>query len=197
MIGSGAAGSSCRTWTLRAWARSRWWLAMAIALALAALAAVPAHAVNECGAGTTVTCTSAGNPYSNGITYANPTVSVTLSTGVIVNSGANTGVDLIGSTGAQSLTVGTGVPISTTGDNADGVFAQSSGVGALVKIDTSAGSVGTLGGAANGIAASSSAGPVMITTGSVSTQGFLAEGVFGGTMATGANGALTIDTTAG
>src|SRR5205085_1294131 len=113
-------------------------------------------AANECGAGTNVTCTSASNPYNLGISYsnANQTVStvgpIAITTGA-VTAGNGTGINTRVQSGNGAITVtangnvsgtmggisavaqGTGPvgvttkSVSTTLDNAGGVFAQSSG----------------------------------------------------------------------
>ncbi|MGH6981309.1 MAG: hypothetical protein ACREFC_08890, partial [Stellaceae bacterium] len=77
----------------------------ALALCVAAgVGTVPTFAADECGAGATATCSSAGNNYTNGITYGNANQSVTLQSGVVVNSGANVGVNLTGA-GTQTLNI--------------------------------------------------------------------------------------------
>ena len=90
-----------------------------------------ARAANDCGAGTTVTCTTAGNPYANGISYFNvgSPETVDFQSGVVVtpNSGI-TGVSLTGiGAGAQTVNAGTGVTIETTGNNAGGIRVDPAG----------------------------------------------------------------------
>jgi hypothetical protein len=116
------------------------------------------RAANECGAGTNVTCTSSGNPYTLGITYNNNDQTVILQSrtaatgfvGVSLN-GANT----------QTLNVAPSVTIHPSFGNAVNI---NNATGALqINSDGS-----TITSSATGISAQSTNGPISITTGSVS-----------------------------
>ena len=163
----------------------------------AALVAGPALAANECGAqsGTTVTCTSAGNPYATGITYT-PTTDLTVvtdntvaATGPVTVAGstsANTASDNAGTVNtvtAATTTTPAGIAVSsdtgnatidntgtvtTSATNTPGLFATTGGAG-NVSI-TSTGSVTTTGASTfGGTLGSNSDGVVAVTTGTGST----------------------------
>lgn len=106
-----------------------------------------ARASDECGAGTTVVCAPAGNPYANGISY---------------NSSAG-----------QNLSFEPGVAVDTGND---GIYI-SNGTAGDVVIDTSAGTVTTSGDYRFGINAANNAGGVTITTGDVTASGTSSIGV--------------------
>ena len=183
-----------------------------------------ARAANECGAGTTVTCTSAGNNYPSGISYSNANQTVTLQSGVIIDAGANTGVGLAG-TGTQTINIAPGVTISTTGsnnavdiENASGLITVS-GAGSSVTTSGTDGygyvfispggvnaTVGSLNIGGNGgvaiFAESFFGAPIGITAGSITVTGNnSADSNVGGisalSAAFGSSGAITIDTTGG
>ena len=166
-----------------------------------------AFAADECGAGGTVTCTSAGNNYTSGINYSNANQSVTIQSGVVVNSGAHIGIDLTG-TGTQTLTLVSGVTVTTNGSfdgvsilNATGLISISA-AGTTVSAGTAngfnlqtSGAIGATVGDVTGTVAAiaTGTGNVSVTTGSVSTTADNATAVF----AQGAGGTVTVDTTGG
>jgi hypothetical protein len=131
--------------------RRKLWLMAASALAPLSLgASEPALALNECGplVGGSVTCTSAGNPYPNGISYntANTPINLTLSSGVIVNS--DNGVSAVNFTPNPPLPPATSAPIMITATGTDitghpnsggrgGLFVQSSGDAVIDARNTS------------------------------------------------------------
>jgi hypothetical protein len=140
-------------------------------VAACALLSPPAKAAGECGLASngTVTCTAAGNPYANGISYASPQdLTVVLADGVVVNSGTNPGVSLTGSgNGAVTLNSAANSIISTTGNGATGVL----GMTDSGDLTVNAGSITTSGGNADGVRGYSQAGAVSISAGAVTTTG--------------------------
>jgi hypothetical protein len=117
-----------------------------------------AWAANECGAGTNVTCTSSGNPYTLGITYSNNDQTVSLQAGTAATGFV--GVNLNGAN-TQTLNAAPGVTIHPTFGNAVNI---NNATGALnINADGSAITSG-----AAGVSAQSTNGPITITTGSVS-----------------------------
>jgi hypothetical protein len=167
-------------------------------------AASPAHASDECGpqTGTTVTCTSTGNPNASGITYAatqNLTLKIapdvivdTTSTharGLTIGGTRNTSnveIDAAGSSivtsGATAATVATGTgnlslnfgSIKTSGDNAAGINAAS----ASGNVSASAQSIATTGAGATAILLASTSGTAAVTDyGTISTTGATAYGI--------------------
>ncbi|MEP9360406.1 hypothetical protein [Sphingomonas sp. KR3-1] len=174
-------------------------------LALASgLAASPAHASDECGpqTGTTVTCTSATNPNSAGITYAaTQNLTLKIAPDVVVDTTAthargltiggtrntsNVEIDAAGSTivtaGAAAATVATGTgnltlsfgTIKTSGDNAAGINAAS----ASGNVSASAQSIATTGAGATAMLLASTSGSVAVTDyGTISTTGATAYGI--------------------
>ncbi|HVY20925.1 MAG TPA: autotransporter domain-containing protein [Bauldia sp.] len=129
-----------------------------------ALLVAPALADQECGSGLTATCTSAGNPYPNGVTYSAAGQTLNIDTGVVINS--TNGVTLSGS-GDQKITVtGTGVTISSSGSGRTAV--NISGATGAATIDTSKASVSVTGaGGGNGVQGVSTGGAVSVTTADV------------------------------
>ena len=110
--------------------RASWCISRRDEIILSIYGITPASAFNECGTGSTVTCTSTGNPYSagtGGITYTNPTQTVSLASGVAVNT-ASIGIWLQGDGGAQTLNLAPGVTVSTTGGN-DAILIANSAFG--------------------------------------------------------------------
>jgi hypothetical protein len=183
-----------------------------------------AIAAQECGAGTsgTITCSATGNPYAGGITYT-PTDSLTLITnsdvratnsvsvrgvgtthvtnnGTIATTGDGTaftqgasGIIASGTTG--TIVDGTGA-ISTSGFNARGIDATSTGTGAVT---VNVGNVSTtgIGGGGPGFFPNSSAifantdsGGIAVTAGTLATAGDFASGV----QAISNTGAITVNT---
>jgi hypothetical protein len=115
------------------------------------------RAANDCGAGANVTCTSAGNPYTLGITYSNNDQTVSLQAGTAVTGFV--GVSLNGAN-TQTLNVAPGVTIHPSFGNAVNITnattaLQINGDGSVI---TSSGT---------GISAQSTNGPISITAGSV------------------------------
>jgi|GEM_PF-5868268 len=70
----------------------------------------PAHALNECGVGTTVVCQASGNPYAGGITYgtfSSPLTtdfSLSFAPGVAVQTNAATGLSVTKASSATATT---------------------------------------------------------------------------------------------
>ena len=140
----------------------------------------PAAAADECGVAPatpgTVTCTPAGNPYPDGITYIAPPADLTivLQDGVRVNTSGSLNIGLL-AVGDSAFTVNGGTNTLITTD-ADGSF------GALVANNTDPLSVTldrivTTGNNATGVLASSSEGAVTVNTNSITTSGQRAEGI--------------------
>ncbi|MGA0600108.1 autotransporter outer membrane beta-barrel domain-containing protein [Caulobacter sp. KR2-114] len=138
-----------------------------------------ALAANECGAGTSVTCTSTGNNYTSGISYTSATdQTVNLSSGVVVDAATpNTGLSVTsaGATGAVSVNGATGVSITSEGDGAPGVNLNSLGGAINANLST----VVTKGAGSTGVNASSGSGTVNLTLGSVTTSGLNSVGING------------------
>jgi hypothetical protein len=117
----------------------------------------PGWAANECGAGTNVTCTSSGNPYTLGITYSNNDQTVSMQSGTAATGFV--GVNLNGAN-TQTLNAAPGVTIHPTFGNAVNI---NNATGALnINADGSA-----ITSSATGISAQSANGPITITAGSV------------------------------
>ncbi len=146
------------------------------------MVAIPgtAFAADECGVAPatpgTVTCTPAGNPYNDGITYIVPPADLTivLQDGVRVDTSGTFNIGLL-VVGDSALTVNGGTNTIVTTDS-DGGF------GALVSNNTDAISVTldrivTTGANAIGVIASSSEGAVSVTTNNISTLGAGADGI--------------------
>jgi fibronectin-binding autotransporter adhesin len=201
---------------------------VALAGLLSLFAGMPhqAFAANECGVGTNVTCTSGGNPFATGITYANANQTVNLATGVSVASGGNVGINLTG-TGTQTLNVASGVTVATTGAGADGIDVAGLPTGAILvqaggsivttqgndawgfglfgqqSITATVGSVTVAGNGTVGVWATAFFGPVSITTtGAILGQGNNTANIVNGILAqntsgAGANGAVTVDSRGG
>ncbi|WP_432770521.1 MAG: autotransporter domain-containing protein [Sphingopyxis sp.] len=159
-----------------------------------------AMAQDECGTAPatpgTVTCTPAGNPYNNGVTYIVPPsdLTIVLEDGVRIDTSGTFNIGIL-AVGDSALTVDGGVntlittdsdggfgalisnnvdPISvtldrvmTSGENAIGVVASSSE--GNVTVDTNM--IETVGAGADGISASTDIGDITIRSGGVSTQG--------------------------
>jgi outer membrane autotransporter protein len=149
------------------------------AIALAALAQ-PAFAQNECGSpnGGTVTCTSANNPYPNGVTYVVPPVDLTINVNpdVVIDTrgGLNIGVFAL-ATGSEALTLNA-APASTIRTDASGAF------GVLLatnygSINSTTGIIRTTGTNAGGVLASSYTGNITVVGGNTSTTGANANGL--------------------
>jgi trimeric autotransporter adhesin len=154
-------------------------LAGSMALMLMALPAT-AFAEGECGAasltGGTVTCTPAGNPYNDGITYIAPPADLTivLQDGVRVDTSGTFNIGVL-AVGGAAITVdgGTNTIITTDSDG---------GFGALVANDVDPLSVTldqviTSGTNAIGVIASSSEGAVTVGTNAITTSGDNAAGI--------------------
>jgi uncharacterized protein with beta-barrel porin domain len=136
-----------------------------------------AQAANDCGAGTNVTCTSAGNPYTLGITYSNNDQTVSLQAGAAVTG--LVGVSLNGAN-TQTLNVAPGVTINPTFGNAVNI---NNATGTLnINADGSA-----ITSSATGISAQSTNGPISITTGSVTATNTAINA-----LVLSGNGALTV-----
>ena len=167
-----------------------------------------ALAADECGVGTEVTCTAAGNTYPNGIAYTSAgDQTVHLQSGVAVDAlTPNTGlfVSTSNPTGAITIDGPSGVSITTEGDGATGVLLQSLDGPVTANIAT----VATKGINAEGVNADFGSGPVTLTIGSVSTIGSGSIGIDAGSgsgtvtvsvnsVSTKGDGAIGILTSAG
>ena len=137
-----------------------------------------AQAQDECGTAVsgTVTCTTASNPYADGITYIAPgeDLTIVLQNGVRVDTTGSPNIGLLVS-GDDAYTVNGGNNTVITTD-ADGAF------GALVSNNTDPLSVtldriNTSGVNATGVVASSSEGNVTVRTNNISTTGASAGGI--------------------
>lgn len=168
-----------------------------------------AQAVDECGPAEqgAVTCTSAGNPFANGIEYSTPAadptrdpgldpaapvydLTVNLESEVAVQRADGAGVTLTGiNDGSVSLNAATGSSIAVTGVGSIGVLA-STNTGDLT-INTQ--SITATGDAGGGINAVSNGGDVtIISNGAISTTGEFAPGVYA-VAATGGNASVTVN----
>lgn len=162
--------------------------AAAVTLAWAA----PALAQNECGAPAangTVTCTAAGNPYPNGITYTSP-AAIAVTTNADVRVTRTLSVTSTASTAA----VASNGTVATTTANTAGIAATATG-----NVTVSAAGVTTTGMNSAGIVATSSTGTVTVTSTAVSAgaaggSGILAFGTAGVSITSGT--ATAIDNSA-
>ncbi|MER0237173.1 autotransporter domain-containing protein [Fulvimarina sp. MAC8] len=166
-------------------------LTSALTLALADSAA----AADECGAvgtGRTVTCTSTGNPYANGITYTTTDAATVVLDGdadtpVVINSGAKTGVSnqttRTDETRGLAITATGPVTITTTGSSAYGLYGRHYGLGDVTI--TSAADITTDGPIAHGlygqVSNPESTGTVSVsaTGGTITTTNGNAHGLYG------------------
>ena len=162
-------------------------------LALAGLSAAPAMAQDECGAapigGGDVTCTTAGNPYPNGISYFTPdALTVNLDDGVAVDTSGtlNVGVLLFDFGAAEFTLNGAGASVTTDSDGGFGILSATN----VGDINLNIGSVTTSGENGIGIIGSSADGNIAIDAGTVSTIGDGAGAVQGTTN----TGDISIDT---
>ena len=107
--------------------------------------ATPSLAANECGlpVSGSVTCTSAGNPYAGGITYAVPGDLAITSSGQVSTAAANTNGIVATVTGNLAVTATT---VSTSGADSAGIIARSTG--GTISINAGTVTVGANGGAA-------------------------------------------------
>jgi hypothetical protein len=195
------------------------WLRYSAAAALTALMFMTGSAVREalaadqCGAGVAIICANDGtpgtdiNPYAGGISYGNADQTLSLATGVVVTSTANTAVELTGG-GTQALNIASGVQVTAQGGGVDavsiynsasttiraagstvraqGTFGwgfglSSSGAIDLIAGDIFAGTSPTTSQAGRGVSAESDVGPISIKTGNVTVQGnnFALVGIMG------------------
>jgi hypothetical protein len=95
----------------------------ALVLACYLPGASPVWAIDECGSGSPVTCTSASNNYPNGISY-DPVTDLTMvieGDGVITPNSGISGIDIDSSSAAVDLSIQNGAYISTTGASAQGI----------------------------------------------------------------------------
>lgn len=146
-------------------------------LALAAIGAPGvAMAQDECGVaapgGDTVTCTSAGNPYPNGITYFTPggDLTINLDGDVVVDTsgGLNAGILGLG-LGTDALTINglTGASITTDADGGFGILGVTTDGDLAINIST----INTSGVNAFGIVGGSATGNVTVNAGTILTTG--------------------------
>lgn len=147
-------------------------------MALAVIGApAAALAQDECGVaapgGDTVTCTSAGNPYPNGITYftTGGDLTINLDGDVVVDTsgGLNPGILGLG-LGTDALTINglTGAAITTDADGAFGILGATTDGDLAINIST----INTSGVNAFGIVGGSATGNVTVNAGVISTTGF-------------------------
>ncbi|MDO9335094.1 MAG: autotransporter outer membrane beta-barrel domain-containing protein [Caulobacter sp.] len=152
-------------------------------LALAAIGAPGvALAQDECGVaapgGDTVTCTAAGNPYPNGITYFPPggDLTINLEGDVVIDTsgGLNPGI-LALNVGADALTIDglTGASITTDADGGFGILGFTDDGDLTINIST----IDTSGANAFGIVGGSATGDVSVTAGTISTTGLGANAI--------------------
>ena len=140
----------------------------------------PASAADECGLAPAtpgaVTCTPAGNPYPNGITYIAPPADLTivLQDGVRVNTSGSLNIGVL-AVGDSAFTVngGTNTLITTTDDGAFGALVANNTDPLSLTLDR----VVTGGTNATGVLASSSEGAVSVNTNNITTAGLRAEGI--------------------
>ncbi len=140
----------------------------------------PVAAADECGPAPltpgTVTCTPAGNPYPNGITYIAPPADLTivLQDGVRVNTTGSliTGVSAVS---ANALTVngGTNTVITTTNNGAFGALLTTNASPLSVTLDR----IATTGINATGVRAISTTGAVTVNTNTITTSGQGSDGI--------------------
>jgi hypothetical protein len=110
----------------------RWRLLCSTALLLAGcLAFSPPSWADECGTGTSVTCTPAGNDYASGIAYFPATdLTMIVEDGVTINSGSNDGIKVDYGIHAKYVTGGVSVEltdsgsIATSGNESYGIFIE-------------------------------------------------------------------------
>ncbi|WP_271068907.1 autotransporter outer membrane beta-barrel domain-containing protein [Caulobacter sp. NIBR1757] len=152
-------------------------------LALAAIGAPGvALAQDECGVaapgGDTVTCTSAGNPYPNGITYFTPAgdLTINLDGDVVIDTsgGLNAGILGLG-LGTDALTINglTGASITTDADGGFGILGATTDGDLAINIS----SINTSGVNAFGIVGGSATGNVTVNAGTITTTGLGANAV--------------------
>jgi uncharacterized protein with beta-barrel porin domain len=150
--------------------------ALSLALSGPALATLPAGC-SISGGGTIETCT--GDQH-NGVAIAAPTTLTTLNvnnlTTAITPASGTAGISF-SSAGAVTINSNTGIfGITTAGKYASGIFAQSTGAGAVTVIST--GNIATMGERADGIYALSAGAVTVTSTGNITTAGILASGIF-------------------
>lgn len=163
-------------------------------LALGAVVLTPtaAMAIDECGVGSDVTCTPAGNDYPNGIFYIPATdFTITIEDGVNIDTSGSLSPGLFviqgGPTGSIQVNAGTGVTINTTDNGAFGVLLATNAGDITADLDT----ITTSGTNASGVLASSADGVVDVSVNSVLTTGDNASGIEANTN----TGAVTVNAT--
>ncbi|MBS0408743.1 MAG: autotransporter domain-containing protein [Proteobacteria bacterium] len=164
-----------------------------------------AQAANECGVGTSVTCTATGNTYPTGVTYVSPTTqTVDLTSGVVIDSTLTPGLSVTTGTGALNVNGPGGVSITSEATGAAGVLLTSGSGDVAANLDT----IVTKGDLAPGARATTGTGSVSLNIGHVTTSGATAEGIIGqagtgtvnivsNTVATSGVNAAGIDATVG
>lgn len=169
---------SARPVSGRVSARNTFRLATALGgtLAIALLAFPhPAAAQNECGiapaGGGTVTCSTAENPYADGIVYvATNDLTIVLADGIAIDTSGsvNPGINAInGAAGADLAIAGsTNTSITTDADGAFGVFAATDTGAPTITLDE----ITTSGINAVGIVAGSNEGAVSVSANDISTS---------------------------
>jgi len=161
-------------------------------LALGGIVLTPsaALAIDECGVGAVVTCTTADNPYPNGIFYVPATdLTMNVDNGVSVDTTGSFGIGLFvlqgGPTESVTVNAGTGTLINTTDDGSFGVLLATNAGAITADFDR----ITTSGANASGLLASSADGAVDVSVNSVITTGLNASGVEANTN----TGAVTVD----
>jgi hypothetical protein len=152
-------------------------LVVVVAAGIEIFGTAQTRAANECGAGANATCTSAGNPYTLGITYGNNDQIVSLQSGTAVTGFV--GVSLNGAN-TQTLNVAPGVTIHPAFGNAVNIPNATS----TLQIN---GDGSTITSSGTGISAQSTNGPISITTGSVTATNTAINALI-----LSGNGALTV-----
>ena len=146
-----------------------------------------ASAQDECGSpnSATVTCTSAGNPYPDGVTYT-PTSDLT----VVIDSDVTVD-DTVSVSGPPAIAIENGGSIATSNAGAPGISAYSANNGVSI---TNTGSITTLGDNSPGISANGATGVTISGTGSISTAGNGSPGI---SVSTPASATGSVSVTAG
>lgn len=172
-----------------------------LAAALGPALAAAAQAANECGAPVgsppSVVCAPAADAFPGGVVYAVPDLTITVTDGVVIDTGTAAGEQAGVSSGGNgdfgdlALTIGSatgpGVVIRTDGADAEGVFAVS--LGGAVTVASHA-DITTIGLDAEGINVRSAAGSIDVEAlGAIATTGASAQGI----LANSTSGDIRID----
>ncbi|MDO7841856.1 autotransporter outer membrane beta-barrel domain-containing protein [Sphingomonas sp. CA1-15] len=149
-------------------------------LALTLVVGPQAFAQEECGPATsaTVTCTSAGNPYPNGISYIAPPqdLTINLDSDVVVDTTNTLNIGILAvTTPTNSITINadTGASITTSDAGAFGVLAGTT----AGDVTVNTGNVITHGDFAYGVLAVADTGDVIVNSNTITTDGAGADAV--------------------